>query len=219
MLVKICGITNESDARIALDAGADWIGLNLVAGPRQITLDCALRIIESLDAPNRAIALLRAEPAGSWPQRLRTLANAGVGGIQCYGDAGSCLAREAGARALTSILVHHVFRGHELSGLNEFLGNRGESRPDYLLMDTGDQAKLGGTGQALDWAGLAAVLEVAGLALPPILLAGGLTPNNVAQGIAQLSPAGVDVSSGVEIAPGRKDAARVRAFVSAARGG
>ncbi len=217
MIVKICGITNEADARLALDAGADWIGLNLLAGPRMIALDQAKAIVGRLDAPDRAVVLLRVTPDGIWRDPLQSLAEAGVGAIQWYGPVDAEVLAEAKKLAVRSILVHHISDATGLGDLKQRLDEWGETRPDYLLFDVSDRARLGGTGRTLDWASLAASLAVARATLPPIILAGGLTPDNVATAIAHLSPYAVDVSSGVESSPGAKDADKVRAFITAAK--
>lgn len=217
MIVKICGIANEVDARLALDAGADWIGLNLVGGPRMIALDRAMAIISQLDAPDCAVALLRVTPDGMWREPLRTLSQAGAGAIQWYGPVDAEVLAEAKNLAVRSILVHHVSDATGLDDLKKGSNEWGEARPDYLLFDTSDRARLGGTGRTLDWASLAASLTAVRASLPPIILAGGLTPGNVATAVAHLLPYGVDVSSGVESSPGAKDADKVRAFITAAK--
>ena len=217
MLVKICGITNVADARQSLDSGADWIGLNLVAGPRLIALDRANAIVTQLDAPDRAVALLRVTPDGMWREPLQFLAEVGVGAIQWYGPVDAEVLAEAKKHAVRSILVHHISDATGLDELNKRLDEWGETRPDYLLFDASDRARLGGTGRTLDWASVAASLTAVRPILPPIILAGGLTPDNVATAIAHLLPHAVDVSSGVESSPGAKDADKVRAFITAAK--
>jgi len=217
MIVKICGITNEADAKLALDAGADWIGLNLVAGPRMIAQDRAMAIIADLDLPGCTVVLLRVLPDGMWREPLHSLAEAGVGAIQWYGPVDPGVMAEAQKLAVRSILVYHVSDATRLDDLKRRLDGWGDARPDYLLFDASDRARLGGTGRIMDWASLAASLATLRASLPPIILAGGLTPDNVATAMAHLSPYGVDVSSGVESSPGIKNADKVRAFTTAAR--
>jgi len=217
MIVKICGITNEADARLALDAGADWIGLNLVAGPRMLTLDKAEAILEQLQAPERVVALLRVTPNGTWRAPLQSLARRGVRLVQWYGPVVAPVLSEALDLGIRSILVHHAAAAAPLDDLPRHLDAWGKTRPDYLLFDAADRARLGGTGRTLDWASLAASLTTVRASLPPIILAGGLTPGNVATAIAHVTPDGVDVSSGVESSPGQKDTDKLRAFITVAK--
>lgn len=217
MIVKICGVATEADARLALDAGADWIGLNLVGGPRMVSLDRATAITTRLDTSGRAVALLRAAD-DRWRDPLHALAQAGVGAIQWYGRIDQDVLAESKRLGLRSIVVHHVSAEPGLEQLVQRFAQWGEWRPDHVLFDASDRARFGGTGRTLDWASLAAELSAVRASLPQILLAGGLTQNNVAAAIAHVMPDGVDVASGVESSLGVKDADEIRAFVAAARG-
>jgi len=217
MLVKICGITTAEDAKAALHAGADWIGLNLVAGPRRIVLETALAIARSLKDATRVVALLGDETSAARAAILASLAGAGVGAVQCYGPDATQLARDAGDSGLKTILVEHVVGDAHSSAWKRCADRCREGRASFVLLDASDGVRLGGTGKTLVWQELAEALEPARDALPPIILAGGLTAQNIGRAIAQLGPAGVDVSSGVEDAPGQKNARLMRAFVEAVR--
>ena len=227
MLLKICGITNIDDARYALDAGADWIGLNLVAGPRRIDISAAEAILSKLDDPSRVVVLVHLT-RGALPDQLpETLRGQGVRRIQIYGDPVADAVRRLSAEGFESILVHHVGDEASLASLDVILADCRESRPKYVLFDASsakvggrytDAGRLGGTGRRADWDAIAHARSIGRDGQwPTLLLAGGLTPANVAQAIRKLSPAGVDVSSGVELRPGRKSSKKIAAFVAAVR--
>jgi len=224
MIVKICGITDVDDARHALDCGADWIGLNLVSGPRKIELAAAVAIAGQLPNPSRAV-VLTASPfqgggrgKGQDDRTLTALHNAGITRLQLYGAVTNEVLGVLRERGFETILVQPVSDERSLAALDEFLAKCGGARPDYVLFDAAGGDRQGGTGRRANWSALAAAYAAGRYAgWPPVILAGGLTPGNVVQAVRTVHPAGVDVSSGVELAPGRKDHTKVRAFVSAAR--
>ncbi len=256
MIVKICGITTVEDARYALGCGADWIGLNLVAGPRRIEISAAVSIAAQLPDPSRAVALtafpgatpynppLRRGEANSLPADLETLRRAGVLRLQVYGAVTAEVLGDLNGRGFETILVHPLADEASFDALENFLARCGDRRPDYVLFDapsfepqaeargssaesqalrspreSGTISPLGGTGRRANWMALADAYTAGRYAAwPPILLAGGLTPHNVGEAIRVTHPVGVDVSSGVEMSPGRKDPEKVTAFVRAARG-
>ncbi len=244
MLVKICGITNIDDARYALSAGADWIGLNLVAGPRRIELLAAERILRQLDDPSRVIALVALDQDRMPESLIAALGAHGVHRLQVYGErtppvnrlapvdrlalvnrlavvnrlAGAF--RRLAAEGFALITVQPVADDASLASLDALLTSCGEDRPGHVLFDASVPGALGGTGRRAAWDVIArARAEGRYEHWPPVLLAGGLNPGNVAEAVRRLSPAGVDVSSGVESAPGRKDRQKIEAFIAAARGG
>jgi phosphoribosylanthranilate isomerase len=226
MLVKICGITNIDDARYALSAGADWIGLNLVAGPRRIELLAAERILRQLDDPSRVIALVALDQDRMPESLIAALGAYGVHRLQVYGERTPPVNRLAGAfRRLAAegfalITVQPVADDASLASLDALLTSCGKDRPGHVLFDASVPGALGGTGRRAAWDVIArARAEGRYEHWPPVLLAGGLNPGNVAEAVRRLSPAGVDVSSGVESAPGRKDRQKIEAFIAAARGG
>jgi len=219
MIVKICGITNLDDARSALDAGADWIGLNLVAGPRRIELETAFAIFEALNDPSPAVALLRATHGQVSTETLHSLSDRGVRRVQLYGDAdGKVIApvRQAGFEV---IAVVPVADDESIDQYSAVLDQSNAGRPAFVLIDAAVPGRLGGTGTLANWDAIARANRDGRLAAwPPILLAGGLTPQNVTDAVALVQPVGVDVSSGVEREPGKKDPAKVVAFITAVRG-
>ncbi len=218
MIVKICGITTADDALHALGAGADWIGLNLVAGSRRIGLPTAQAILVRLPNPAAAVVLVELHHGKIDPALGAALRNHGVRRLQLYGDVNPTALEALADAGFESIVVQPVGDQRALDLLGAFLSACRSKRPDYLLCDAASPTEKGGTGRVADWQALRAAREGGRFAgWPPILLAGGLTPENVAQAVGIVAPAGVDVSSGVESSPGRKDPQRVAQFIRAAR--
>jgi phosphoribosylanthranilate isomerase len=220
MIVKICGITTTEDARAALDAGADWIGLNLIGGggPRHLDARRAAEVLASLPDASRAVALVQLEPTGGVPADVEPLVAMGLRRVQVYGMATPATTREVANRSLEAIWVLRVDARGTIDRFGELLASCRDHPPAHVLLDAHVAGRLGGTGRTADWPMIAGARDDGVFRdWPPVLLAGGLTPENVAEAIRVTTPAGVDVSSGVEQFPGRKDPARMRAFVRAAR--
>ena len=219
MRVKICGITNEADAAAAVDAGADAIGLNFVAGPRKIDPARGRAILRHLPPLVTPVALVALE-GGRIPAEIRNLLNeARVDHLQLYGtctaEAPAQLVRD-GFRPIPVLRVKEA--GFAVPG-PAWLRAAG-SDAAAVVLDAFDPVRQGGTGEPFCWDWVSAARKAGDLDnWPPILLAGGLRPENVAEAVRVVGPYGVDVSSGVEVEgePGRKDAARMREFVRRAR--
>ncbi|MFA4945867.1 MAG: phosphoribosylanthranilate isomerase [Lentisphaeria bacterium] len=207
VLVKICGITNLEDARTAVAAGADFLGFIFVPGtPRQVTPEQAAAVIGALraeaktggkDLP-RFVGVFRDAPLADI---LATAGRCGLDLIQLHGQEPPELARELGPE--------RVWKALALRTPQEVEAATAWPAAAVLADSPG-----GGTGQSCDWA-LAAALA----ARRRLVLAGGLTPENVAAAVREVRPWAVDVGSGVEAAKGKKDPAKVRAFVVQARCG
>ncbi len=220
MIIKICGVTNVDDARFAISAGADWIGLNLVDGPRRLEIGDVTRIIEQIIDPRLAVVLLRIDPQGEWESTADQLGRCGLVRAQLYGDVTAEVIGRVSHFGMSAIYVQPVAGGASLAESERFFHACNADRPEYVLVDAADGKKWGGTGQRVDWELLRRNLpESRRSAWPKLLLAGGLTPDNVGKAIELVSPAGVDVCSGVESTPGRQDHVKVRAFIAAVRGG
>lgn len=199
MFIKVCGITRSEDALQAVEAGATALGFVFWAR--------SPRFIE----PHRATAIVAALPAGvttvgvfvneSVQGVRRAIAEAGVGAVQLHGDEDASYA---------SGLDVPIYRSVTLDGSLAAVDAWPEGT--VFLLDAADRVRRGGTGTRVDWARAADVAR-----RRPTVLAGGLTPDNVEEAIRTVRPHGVDVSSGVERAPGIKDAARVTSFVTRAR--
>ena len=199
--VKICGVTNVADALAAAGAGADMIGLNFYAGsPRHVTPAQAAEIARALPPfVLRVGVFVNPESA----QVMEAIAACGLNLLQFHGDEDSDFCTQFGVMSVKALRVRDA----------ESLKTLANFHTDAFLLDAYSKAGLGGTGEKFNW-DLAVAAQQFG---KPIFLAGGLTPENVADAVRQVRPFAVDVSSGVESAPGKKDAAKVRAFIAAVR--
>ncbi|MBI3957251.1 MAG: phosphoribosylanthranilate isomerase [Chloroflexi bacterium] len=220
--VKICGITDFDDARIALEAGADYLGFNLYPkSPRYVTpekiRELRLEIgdwrlgypISNLQSPipPQFVGVFVNETVESITD---ILAFTGLDYAQLHGDEPSDFLPRLAGKAFKAIRPAGAQSARD--GAARFAPLGLDDGPQ-LLIDAYDPAEYGGTGKKADW-GVAAELAQR---YPRLMLAGGLTPGNVAQAIRAVRPWAVDVSSGVEAAPGRKDHDAVRAFLRAAK--
>lgn len=217
-IIKICGCTGKDDAQFALQTGADWIGLNLVAGPRKIRLADVLAILEGLDDPSRGVVLLSVEDETSLDEMIAKLKPHGVRRLQLYGDVTPRIIQRAKQQGLETIKVQPIAADDSIRSADEFLGDCRTAGPTYLLLDASSETQLGGTGRRANWTVIENAKRQGRLVdWPPQILAGGLNPDNVKEAIQLVRPAGVDVSSGVESSPGKKSPAKVAAFVEAVR--
>jgi phosphoribosylanthranilate isomerase len=210
--IKICGITSVNDAEVVVGAGADAIGLNFYPqSPRYVTPEQARSILEAV--PERVIKVgLFVNAPGD--HVCRTFDQLGLELIQLHGDEPPIFLACLGNRP-----VMRAFRlGRE--GWQAVTGYLRQCRdlrrmPRLVIVDSLVKGSYGGTGQVGDWSRLTEYPT--GQSFPPLVLAGGLTPQNVAEAIRAVRPTAVDTASGVESSPGRKDPAAVGAFVRAAR--
>lgn len=191
MFVKVCGLKTPEAVEAAVRAGVDAIGFVLAPSPRQVSLVEARALIALVPSCILKVAVFRAAPIALLPELL--------GGFDVVQADAPMPALPAGLRALP------VFAD------GEDLAARAALAPDWLLVDG---PRGGGRGEPADWGRVASVTGQR-----RVILAGGLSPENVRAAIQRVAPWGVDVSSGVERAPGDKDPARIAAFVAAARGG
>ena len=202
--VKVCGITNAEDAVAAVEAGADALGFIFYEkSPRYVAPAVAASIIAELPPLVTPVGVFVNEGVATVRSIMDTC---GLAMSQLHGDENVSYCRELARPAMKALRLKD--RG-SLLALAEYRG-RGGVRG--FVLDTFSELAYGGTGQITDW-GLAADVAIR----TPILLAGGLTPDNVTEAIRTVRPYGVDVSSGVESAPGKKDHAKMRAFVDAVR--
>ncbi|HVY26753.1 MAG TPA: phosphoribosylanthranilate isomerase [Polyangiaceae bacterium] len=198
--IKICGVTNVDDAEHVVRSGASAIGLNFVHGSkRRVTIEQARPIVEAVKGRIELVAVV-ASPTDSEVTELREL---GMEWLQLHGD-------EPAARV--SRLLPHAFKAVAIEDAAD--ARRAGSFPgERLLVDTKVSGASGGTGKVFDWQLVTDLAKTRQL-----ILAGGLTPKNVAAAVRVLAPWGVDTASGVELVPGVKDAELVTAFVLAVRG-
>ena len=199
--VKICGVTSVADGIIAAEAGADMIGLMFYEkSPRYISLAAAAEISKQLPPFVLRVGVF-VNPNEA--QVAAAVAACGLNLLQFHGDETSEFCTQFGVMSLKAIRVRAA----------ESLQTLANFHTDAFLLDAYSQSGLGGTGEKFNW-DLAVAAQQFG---KPIFLAGGLTPENVAAAVQQVRPFAVDVSSGVESAPGKKDAAKVRAFIAAVK--
>jgi phosphoribosylanthranilate isomerase len=209
--IKICGITTVEDALLAAEAGADAIGLNFYErSPRYVTAERAKEICAALPRGVAKVGVF----VNSLPKGVvATAERLGLDAVQLHGDEGPDF-----LAALGQLPVIRAFRCKEatLDGVRAFLNLcEPAAHPVAILLDAHAPGGYGGTGQVLDWAAIRREQhKLGGL---PLILAGGLTPENIAEAIRIARPAAVDTASGVESAPGKKDSAKVRAFITAAK--
>ena len=199
--VKICGITNLEDAQVAIEARADVLGFVFYkTSPRHVTIGAAAAISKQLPGFVMRVGVfvnaLKAEV-------LRAIGECGLNLLQFHGDEPPDYCLQFGLMSMKA------FRMRDAGTLKELK----PYQTNAWLLDAYSPEAVGGTGEKFNW-DLAVEAQKFG---KPIFLAGGLTPENVAEAVRKVRPFGVDVSSGVEISPGKKDPAKVRAFINAAK--
>jgi phosphoribosylanthranilate isomerase len=198
MLVKICGITSEAAAHTALEAGADFIGFVFAESKRKISPEDTAKISSTLPASIKKVGVFVNETKENMIAIAET---AGLDVIQLHGDEPAALAKE---------LPYEVIKAFQAK--KESIHTIGAYPCDYYLLDSPIGAYRGGNGTAFDWE----LVSKANIDPDKIILAGGLSPDNVQEAIATAKPAGVDVSSGVET-DGSKDLTKIRQFVKNAK--
>jgi phosphoribosylanthranilate isomerase len=203
MFIKICGITNLEDARVSIAAGADALGFNFYRpSPRYIDPHAAREIIDQLPDGVLTVGVFVNEESPALVEQ--TASEAGVVALQLHGDESPAFCQELANRYVIKVL----------SAGNEF---RPEDALDYhvqaIMLDAFDSKLRGGTGRIIDWSLARQTRNL----VPRIILAGGLTPENVTEAIATIDPYGVDACSALESTPGKKIPERVMSFISAAK--
>jgi phosphoribosylanthranilate isomerase len=208
MWIKICATTCIDDAFSSIEAGADALGFVFSASPRQISAERAREIVRQLPANIESIGVFRNESV----ERVAQVADeAGLTGVQLHGD----------ETAAFITRIRAIFPAHRRIGVikavlvNDYFEERfaeictDSDGIDSILLDSG-----GGSGRTFDWKRVQPLVEEN---RKPLILAGGLNASNIEEAIRIFTPWGVDVVSGVEHEPGRKDPEKLRAFVAAAR--
>jgi phosphoribosylanthranilate isomerase len=198
-LVKICGITTLADAMVAVEAGADALGFNFYRpSPRYIRPENAREIIDRLPESILKVGVFVNEDVES-VARIATEAN--LSAVQLHGDE-----TPEYCHKLAGQYVIKVFRAGDGVDVETY-------GVDAIMLDTKDDLLRGGTGRVFDWS----IAQRTNDSTPKLFLAGGLSPENVAEAITTVRPYAVDACSSLEERPGRKDHTRVRAFVKAVR--
>ena len=238
--VKICGMTNLEDALTAVEAGADAVGFVFYEKSlRNIGVEAAREIIQKLPESVEKIGVF---VNGSDPNQLDVLLEAGLSGTQTYFSVEGGAGRGGGTKAIGASLLPKRARfikalpmkmfGEDEEGVHSLASdfakwgkNIPEDFPmpipeglmDTFVLDSGDLRQPGGTGKTFDWKKAVPIAEGMRQGGMKLVVAGGLTAENVAEAVGILHPWGVDVVSGVEARPGKKDPEKVRAFVRAVR--
>jgi phosphoribosylanthranilate isomerase len=211
--VKICGMTNLEDALTAVDAGADAVGFVFYEkSPRNISVEAAREIVEKLPDGVEKVGVFVNEREES----ICSIADgAGLTAVQMHGDDEDPHVADLVVEQRPRLKILAVISMHRTSPV----GWASAWDPDVVhafLVDSGAQSGFGGTGETFDWrASIQTLDEIRGFG--QLVLAGGLTPENVGEAMGILRPWGVDVVSGVEASPGKKDPEKVQAFVRAVR--
>ncbi|RMF99390.1 MAG: phosphoribosylanthranilate isomerase [Planctomycetota bacterium] len=210
--IKVCGITSVRDAVNAVEAGVDAIGLNFYPpSPRSVSVETAKQIVAAVPQDVVTVGIFVNEQ----PARIREIvAEVGLDAVQLHGDE-----TPETISLLPRVPYIKAFRvdGRGLLPIEEQLAKLHEQarRPEMVLFDARTPKNYGGTGQTFDWR---IAVEFTKLpAMPPLILAGGLSPDNVASAIRLVHPKAVDVASGVEDSPGRKSREKLFRFVENAR--
>lgn len=211
--VKICGNTSLEDAQFAADAGADALGFIFAPSPRRVTLSQVAAIVPHMPAAVEKIGVFL---DASFSEIVSTVEACSLTGAQLHfhppPDLAAQLRHHFGPSLRILGVVHFEVADQEaVSRVVE------DANIDAILVDSRTATAVGGTGVAYDWSHAANALFQKGKVRKHLVVAGGLTPANVAEAIATLHPWGVDVVSGVESVPGKKDPNKVKAFIANAR--
>ncbi len=217
--VKICGMTNLEDALTAVDAGADAVGFVFYEkSPRRISVEAAREIVEKLPQ--------RVEKIGVFvdleSEQIREIVLAvSLSAIQLHGPESMTslslwedlrpTAEGAGASKLILMMYANALKEGGL-----LISDQVREQIFAILLDSRSDGTAGGTGTTFDWPAVRDMVQAISFTVP-VIVAGGLTPANVSEAIRLFQPFGVDVASGVEVRPGKKDPEKVRAFVKAVR--
>lgn len=199
--VKICGLTRLADAQSAIAAGADALGFVFwEQSPRRLCTAAAAEIIRQLPPQVQKVGVFVNAP----PEAVRrAIGECSLDVLQFHGDESPDYCQQFDRRTMKAFRIRDA---ESLRALPDY-------RTDAWLLDAFVPGQPGGCGATFNW-NLAVEAQKFGR---PLFLAGGLTPENVAAAVRQVRPCGVDVSSGVELAPGQKDSEKVRAFIAAAK--
>lgn len=202
--VKVCGVTRKDDALAAIDAGVDALGFNFYPGSKRFTtLEAIAPWLADLPADIGRVAVV----VNADENLLRELQGSGLfHALQFHGDESP----ETCAKWGGSFYV----RARALGGGDSLASALSDPAP-CLLLDAHAPGVFGGTGKTIDWSLAARAVSDA---KRPVVLSGGLNPGNVAEAIARVHPAAIDLASGVESSPGHKDATKMRALIRAVRG-
>ena len=208
--IKICGVTNVADANLVASLGADYLGLNFYKeSPRKVSVKMAKDVAAMLPPFTIPVGVFVDEVI---EELVKTVKKSGVKMVQLHGSESPEYCRLV--KEKTALPVIKAFRVVDESAIDNILSYSDSC--DYYLFDAYVEGQPGGTGEVFNW-DLVTTMKLKGL-VKPFFLAGGLTPENVEQAIEKVEPFAVDVASGVERLPSRKDFDKMKVFVRNARG-
>lgn len=219
MWVKICGTTNIEDALLAAEAGADALGFIFAESPRRVSVEQAREIARALPAGVQKVGVF----VNASIQAVRAaVQEAELTGVQLHGDESAATVNALAAEGLVVVKALPSAELAAMADVHRALMGEGAAAVavpqgmDALLIDSASRERRGGTGVPFVWGEVQDLVRELGRTVK-IIIAGGLTPLNVREAIQRFEPWGVDVVSGVESAPGKKDPHKVREFVKLAK--
>jgi phosphoribosylanthranilate isomerase len=210
--IKICANTSLDDALLAVEAGADALGFVFAPSPRRVTPEQVAAITQQLPQSIEKIGVFVDATIEEITSAVRTC---GLTGVQLHSQSGLELPAQLRAESGSGLRILRVVH-FGLDATSRARSYAADPNVDAILIDSRTATAVGGTGISFDW-NEARRTVFGGTTGTRLVAAGGLNPDNVAEAIATLNPWGVDVASGVEASPGRKNPAKVRAFVTNAR--
>lgn len=211
--IKICANTSLEDALLAADMGADAVGFIFAPSPRRVTAEQVAAITSELPAALEKIGVF---VDATLDDICSTVRKSGLTGVQLHSQGGSDLPARLRAKMGPSRRILKVVH-YSADAALQAREAANDPNIDAILVDSRTATAVGGTGITFNWGIASKTIFQSPASQKPIIAAGGLTPENVREAIAVLRPWGVDVTSGVESSPGRKDPAKLRAFIAAAR--
>ncbi len=210
--IKICGIKTEEHGLAAAGAGTDFMGLVFAPSPRQVNVSEARKIITAVRNAGHAIKTVGVFVNTPLATIISVAGRLDLDWVQLSGDEPPAFCRELGLPVIKVVRVSKVYRPEDILKHMEYTDRLLGGQEHIFLLDSNAREKYGGIGKKFDWKQAKAITERF-----PVIVAGGLTPENVGQAIETIHPWGVDVSSGVEITRGVKDVEKIKKFIQAVR--
>lgn len=212
--IKICGNTNLPDAQLAVELGADALGFIFAPSPRRISPIEASTIIAKIDPKIETIGVFVNQPPSVI---LKAVQRAGLSGVQLHGDEDETSVRNLTALALREKIQLKIYKAVSMRTIDNSFGWHtagSQAMLAAMVLDSGTPIQRGGTGRNFDWDEAAPLVRVLSRRTK-VIIAGGLNPQNAAKALDLFHPFGLDVVSGVEREPGKKDPEKLRAFFEA----
>ena len=207
--VKVCGITNQEDAVWAATLGAQYVGFNFSSqSPRKVSPDMAKKILEKVPPFVTPVGVFVEQPVA---EIVKIAQKTGLKGVQLHGEQTPDDCRALAAQLGDGVFICQVFRVAQAGDLEGMAAYKDAAR--YFLIDARVDGRPGGTGQTFPWS----LVQGAKAHNVPLFIAGGLTPENVGEAVEETRPFAVDVASGVEKSPKRKDYDKLKKFIEEAK--